>query len=202
MRVVALAVAALLLGMSFVGQASAQAPTRIRGTVQRVEGQSVLVTSRDGEEIALGLPKDGKVGTLLKASLAEIKEGDFIGVAAMTGTDGKLRAQEVLIFSEAMRGTGEGHYAWDLSAGSTMTNATVAGIVAAPDGTHLTLKHKDGETEIDVEPSTPIVRVGPPGDVGLLMPGVAIFAVAATGADGRRSALRLIAEKDGVKPPM
>lgn len=195
-------VVALLVALGTVQAGAQSPPTRIRGTVERVEGQSVLVKSRDGTEVTVGLPKDGKIGTLQRASLADIKADDFIGSAATPGVDGRLRAQEVVIFPEAMRGTGEGHYAWDLSAGSTMTNANVVGIAAAPDGSLLTLKHKDGETEIDVPQDAPIVRIGPPGDAGLLVPGAAIFIVATQGSDGALTALRMIIEKDGVKPPM
>jgi hypothetical protein len=201
MRRLAIAAAALVALGAF--QAAAQTPpTRIRGTVEKVEGASVVVKSRDDGDVTVALPKDGKIGTLLKASLADIKQGDFIGSAAITGSDGKLQAQEVVIFPDAMRGTGEGHYAWDLSTGSTMTNATVAGVAARPDGSLLKLKHKDGETEIDVPAGTPIVRIGPPGDVSLLVPGAAVFIVASTGSGGALTALRIVAEKDGVKPPM
>lgn len=201
MRARALPVAFLIALVA--APAGAQSPpTRIRGTVERVDGQTVLVKSRDGAEVAVALPKDGKVGTLQRASLADIKANDFIGSAAMPGTDGKLHAQEVVIFPEAMRGTGEGHYAWDLSAGSTMTNAAVAGIAAAPDGSTLKLTHKDGETEIDVSQDVPIVRIGPPGDAGLLVPGAAVFVIASQGGGGTWTALRMIVEKDGVKPPM
>lgn len=201
MRARALAVAFLIALVA--APAGAQSPpTRIRGTVERVDGQTVLVKSRDGAEVAVALPKDGKVGTLQRASLADIKANDFIGSAAMPGTDGKLHAQEVVIFPESMRGTGEGHYAWDLSAGSTMTNAAVAGIAAAPDGSTLKLTHKDGETEIDVSRDVPIVRIGPPGDAGLLVPGAAVFVIASQGGGGTWTALRMIVEKDGVKPPM
>jgi 1-acyl-sn-glycerol-3-phosphate acyltransferase len=203
MRAFALAVAVFVALALVAASAGAQTPpTRIRGTVERVDGQTVLVKSRDGAEVAVALPKDGKVGTLQRASLADIKAGDFIGSAAMPGADGRLHAQEVVIFPEAMRGTGEGHYAWDLKAGSTMTNAAVVGIAAAPDGSTLTLKHKDGQTEIDVPQDVPIVRIGPPGDAGLLVPGAAVFIVASQGGDGTWTALRMIVEKDGVKPPM
>src|SRR4029077_10928154 len=117
------------------------------------------------------------------ANLSDIKRGDFIGSAAMQGADGRLHAQEVLIFPYAARGTGEGHYPWDLTPGSTMTNATVAEVVSETQGRLLTLKYTGGEKEIDVPPNVPIVTLAP-GDPSLLKPGTAVFVPAMKKPDG------------------
>jgi len=176
-------------------------PTRIRGTVEKLDGQNLTVKSREGPELTIALAPNFTVSAVVKKSLTDIKAGDFVGAASMKGTDGKLRALEVLIFPEAMRGTGEGERPWDLTPGSLMTNATVSGITGAPQGQTLKVTYKGGESEIVVAPSTPIVTFAP-GDASLLKPGAAIITAASKKPDGSLTASRVTAEKDGVKPPM
>jgi hypothetical protein len=176
-------------------------PTRIRGTVEKLDGQALKVKSREGQELTIALAPNFTVSAVVKKSLGDIKAGDFVGAASTKGTDGKLHALEVLIFPEAMRGTGEGERAWDLTPDSLMTNATVAGIVSAAQGQALKVTYKGGESEIIVAPSTPVVTFGP-GDASLLKPGAAVFIGAIKKPDGSLTAARVNAEKDGVKPPM
>jgi hypothetical protein len=176
-------------------------PTRIRGTVEKLDGQTLTAKSRDGQQLTIALAPNFAVSGVVKKSLADIKAGDFVGVASTKGTDGKLHAVEVLIFPEALRGTGEGERPWDLMPDSLMTNATVSGITAAPQGQTLKVTYKGGESEIIVAPDAPIVTFAP-GDASLLKPGAAIFIVALKKPDGSLSAARVTAEKDGVKPPM
>jgi hypothetical protein len=176
-------------------------PTRIRGTVEKLDGQTLTAKSRDGQQLTIALAPNFAVSGVVKKSLADIKAGDFVGVASTKGTDGKLHALEVLIFPEALRGTGEGERPWDLMPDSLMTNATVSGITAAPQGQTLKVTYKGGESEIIVAPDAPIVTFAP-GDASLLKPGAAIFIVALKKPDGSLSAARVTAEKDGVKPPM
>jgi hypothetical protein len=176
-------------------------PMRIRGTVEKLDGQNLTVKSREGPELTIALAPDFTVSAVVKKSLTDIKAGDFVGAASMKGTDGKLHALEVLIFPEAMRGTGEGERPWDLTPGSLMTNATVSGITGAPQGQTLKVTYKGGESEIVVAPSTPIVTFAP-GDASLLKPGAAIITAASKQPDGSLTASRVTAEKDGVKPPM
>ena len=176
-------------------------PTRIRGTVEKLDGQNLTVKSREGPELTIALAPNFTVSAVVKKSLTDIKAGDFVGAASMKGTDGKLHALEVLIFPEAMRGTGEGERPWDLTPGSLMTNATVSGITGAPQGQTLKVTYKGGESEIVVAPSTPIVTFAP-GDASLLKPGAAIITAASKKPDGSLTASRVTAEKDGVKPPM
>src|SRR5690349_12367107 len=106
-------------------------PTRIRGTVEKLDGQTLTVKSREGAELTIALAPNFTVSAVVKKSLADIKTGDYVGAASLKGADGKLNALEVLIFPEAMRGTGEGERPWDLVPDSLMTNATVAGIATA-----------------------------------------------------------------------
>ena len=176
-------------------------PTRIRGTVEKLDGQNLTVKSREGPELTIALAPNFTVSAVVKKSLTDIKTGDFVGAASTKGTDGKLHALEVLIFPEAMRGTGEGGRPWDLTPDSLMTNATVSGVTGAPQGQTLKVTYKGGESEIVVAPNTPIVAFAP-GDASLLKPGAAIITAASKQPDGSLTASRVTAEKDGVKPPM
>lgn len=177
-------------------------PMRVRGVIESHAGEAIVVKSRDGQELTIALAPNLTVSAVVARSLADVKQGDFVGVAASNGADGKLHAQEVLILPEAARGSNEGHYPWDLAPGSTMTNGTVAEVSGAPQGRVLKLKYKGGENEIEVAPEAPVVTFAP-GDPSLLKPGTTIFIFAALKRpDGTILASRITAEKDGVKPPM
>ena len=180
-----LAMAALLA----LPPASAQdsPPVRVRGTIERAEGSNFVVKARDGSELKITLAENATIVALVKASVADIKPGSFVGITGMPQPDGSQRAVEVHIFPEAMRGTGEGHYAWDLRPQSTMTNGNVEESVAGTDGQSLRIKYKDGEKKIIVTPETDIV-VYMPGDKSELKPGTKIFIAAARKQpDGTRS---------------
>jgi hypothetical protein len=139
---------------------------------------------------------------MVKAPLAEIKEGSFIGVSAMPQPDGSQRALHIHIFPEAMRGTAEGHSPWDVQPSSTMTNATVEQMVTGVEGQVVAVKYRDGEKKIIVPPETPIVTYVP-GDRAELKPGAKIFIVAAQKqSDGSLSAARVSVGRDGLTPPM
>src|SRR6202165_3706637 len=119
----------------------------VRGTIERVEGQTLVVKSRDGAELKVVLDDNALIVGIVKASLSDIKPGLFLGVTGMPQADGSQKAIEVHIFPEAMRGTGEGHYPWDLRPQSTMTNANVSHVeqtVTSVDGRMLTMKYKAG----------------------------------------------------------
>jgi hypothetical protein len=197
----AVGLAALMLA-AFGSAASAQDTVRVRGTIDRVEGPLYVVKARDGTELKVALMDNGIVVALVKASLSDIKPGLFVGSTGMPLPDGSQKAIEVHIFPEAMRGTGEGHYPWDLQADSTMTNANVEESVASVDGQALTLKYKTGEKKIIVTPQTAIVTYNP-GDKADLKPGTKIFIGAAKKQpDGTLQAARINYGKDGITPPM
>jgi hypothetical protein len=180
----------------------AEDTVRVRGTIERVEGKTLVVKSRDGGEVKVVPADNAPVVGIVKASLSDIKPGSFVGVTGMPQADGSQKAVEVHIFPEAMRGTGEGHRQWDLQPQSTMTNANVEQTVAGVDGRTLTLKYKDGEKKIVVPPDVPVVSYVP-GDKSELKPGVKIFVAAATQApDGTLQAPRVNFGKDGLTPPM
>ena len=122
----AAALPAIVLGafaMMGIATALAQDTVRVRGTIERIDGSIYVVKARDGAEVKVALADNPQIAGVVKASLSDIKQGSFVGVTAMPQADGSQSALEVHIFPEAMRGTGEGHYPWDLRPQSTMTNA-------------------------------------------------------------------------------
>jgi hypothetical protein len=186
-----------------VTAALAQQPqrVRVRGTVEAVDGPVLSVKSRDGSELKVKLPDNAAVRDVVKYPLADVKPGNFIGVAGMPQPDGSQKALEVLVFPESMRGTGEGHYPWDLQPNSTMTNANVENEVEGVNGRELTLKYKDGDKKIIVPPETPVVTFEP-GDKSELKPGAKIFIIALKHEDGTLEAASVNVGRDGLTPPM
>lgn len=194
---------AVVAALMAVGStAGAQDTVRLRGAIERVDGPVYVIKARDGSEVKVALADNALVVKIVKASLADVKVGSFVGITAMPQVDGTQKAVEVHIFPEAMRGTGEGHYAWDLQPKSTMTNANVEQVVAGVDGQTLTMKHKDGETKIVVPPDVPVVTYEK-GDKSDLKAGTKIFIAAGKKqADGTVQAPRINYGKDGLTPPM
>lgn len=189
----------LALGASFAS--AQQPPARIRGSIEKLDGNMLHIKSREGEQVDVRLADNVNVAAVVKASLADIKPGTFVGVAAMNGPNGTLRALEVLIFPDAMKGSNEGHYGWDLLPESTMTNATVADTATKIEGQTLTLKYKDGEKTIVVPDGVPVVTFAP-GTRDDLKPGAGVFIGAAPKqADGVRQAARVNVGR-GINPPM
>jgi hypothetical protein len=182
--------------------ALAQAPPtqRLRGTVKSIDGATLVVAERSGETMSLSLADNFSVNEVVPIAASAITPGSFIGTAAVPGADGTLTALEVLVFPEAARGTGEGHSAWDLQPGSTMTNATVAQLDAAPEGRKLKLRYKDGEKTVVVPESVPIVTFKP-ADRSLLVPGAKVIVFAQL-RDGKPTAMRALAGRNGFAPPM
>ena len=192
---------AIALVLAVAAPAAAQDTVRVRGAIDRVEGDLYVVKTRAGAEVKVKLPDNVLVVALTKASLADIKQGSYVGVAGMPQPDGSQKALEVHIFPEAMRGTGDGHRGWDLQPSSTMTNGNVEQTAASSDGQMLTLKYKDGEKKILVGTDTPIV-VYTPGDKSELKAGAPIFISAATKQpDGTLTTPRVKVGR-GVAPPM
>jgi hypothetical protein len=184
-----------------LAQAQDSPPIRVRGTIERVDGAIYVVRARDGAELKIALADNAQIAGIIKASLSDIKQNSFVGVTAMPQPDGGLSAVEAHIFPEAMRGTGEGHYPWDLRPQSTMTNANVEQVVSAVDGRTLTLKYKDGEKKITVPANAPIVTYVP-GDKSDIKPGAKVFIVAVKQADGTLQGRAWRIGRDGVTPPM
>jgi hypothetical protein len=183
--------------------AFAQAPSptqRLRGTVEAFDGTTLTVKERSGESFRLALDDKFAVNEVLPIALTAIQPGSYVGAAALPQPDGTQRALEVLVFPEAARGTGEGHYPWDLEPGSTMTNATVADLASTSDGRTLKLRYKDGEKTLVVGPGVPVVTLQP-GGRDLLVPGAKVVVTAQLRGD-RPVALRALAGRNGFQPPM
>jgi len=191
--------------VAFIAAATAMAqspPTRLRGSIAANDGKTITIATREGTQVPVKLADNWGVMLVSPVSMADIKENSFVGVASLKGPDGTPNAIEVLVFPEAARGTGEGHYPWDLQPESMMTNATVATVAKAPHGGDtLTLKYKDGTQTINVKPGTPIVTFAP-GDKADAKVGAKVFVNATKGADGSFTAGRLLVGKDGLTPPM
>jgi hypothetical protein len=193
---------ALLVGSTAVAAIAQTAPpTRVRGTIAALDGNNLTVNSRDGQKLAIVLKDPVTVATVKKVELSAIEPNSFIGTATRTGADGKLTAIEVLVFPEAMRGTGEGFYPWDLEPGSMMTNGTVKGAVTAASGRELTIGFKDSSNTVYVPPTAPIVTFAPATRDDLKL-GAPVFLIAMKNADGTLAAARVTVGKDGVAPPM
>jgi len=175
---------------------------RIRGDVVALDGLNLQVKSRTGEALSIKLAESYTVTSVVKIDLSAIKIGSFVGAASMPQPDGTQTALEVLLLPEAMRGSGEGHYPWDLKPGSMMTNATVAdGLVETAEGRRMTLKYKDGEKTIVVPADAPIVTFEP-GDRSMVVPGAHILVTVTRQPEGTLTAGRLAIGKNGLVPPM
>ncbi len=179
----------------------APSPSRIRGTIEKVEGDMLEVKSRSGDEVKLHMAGDTSIAGITKTSLSDIKVGSFIGTTTVPGPDGSQQAVEVHVFPENMRGTGEGSRAWDLRPNSTMTNATVSESVVGNDGHTLLVKYKGGEKKVVVPDQTPVVTYVP-GDKSDLKVGAKLIAFVKQLPDGSFEASRISVGRDGLTPPM
>jgi hypothetical protein len=199
-----IALAAVAVGL-FVVPALAQTPpanppVRIRGTVEKLDGDNLTVKARDGSDVKVALTPTTRMQNLVKKTLADVKPGDFLASTGMKGTDGKIHAIEVRIFPEAQPDGGR-QFAWDLGSDSVMTNATVGTVTEAPQGKVVHVKFKDGESEYSIGPEVPILAPVP-ADKAVLKPGAAVFLAGPKGPDGTVTATFMYVEKDGIKPPM
>ena len=198
----ALGAAGLALMMAMPAWAQQQTPpTRIRGEVTKVDGSVLTIKSREGADLTVKLADNPRVMGMEKASLADIKPNSYIGVTAMPQPDGSQRAIAIHIFTEAQRGTGEGHRPWDLQPGSTMTNAAVTTTVAGVDGQTIMVKYKDGEKKVIVPPNAAIVAYAP-GNVSEVKPGAKIIIMGATKQPDGTFVTPAINVGRGVAPPM
>jgi Domain of unknown function (DUF5666) len=174
-----------------------------RATIETIsaDGASLGVKTRAGEERTVHVGSKTRFVLVVPATLADVKPNSFVGIAAMPGEGSELKAMEVHIFPEAMRGTGEGYRPFDLGPGSSMTNGNIQARVDAASGPKLTVAYKGGEQTIVVDPKTPIVALEPgaPTDI---KPGAAIIARGAKQEDGSIDAAFILVGKDGLVPPM
>ena len=185
-----------------LAQAPAPTPTRIRGTLEAIAGNMLTIKARNGETMKVRVPDNVVVTGISKASIADITSGKFIGTTTVGERNGAMVAEEVHIFPEAMRGTGEGHRDWDLRPQSKMTNANVANIKEMGDGKVLTVQYKGGEKQVLVTPRTSVVSFEPASRADL-RPGASVFIVGAQRQpDGSYATPRINVGLNGQIPPM
>jgi Cu/Ag efflux protein CusF len=191
------------LAATFAATAAlAQAPqiVHLRGTIEKLDGNTLTAKSDKGDELKINLADKTMVVDVEKASMTDIKQGEFIGSGAMPQPDGSQKAIEVHIFPDTMRGTGEGFRPWDGAPNSTMTNGTVGAAVTSVNGPVVTVKYKDGEKNIVVGPDVPVVRYEI-GSLSDLKPGVAFSVLAAAKQpDGSFNVGRINIGRNGLIP--
>ena len=177
-------------------------PTRIRGTIEGVDGNMLAIKTREGADVKVRMTDNVAVFTVVKTELSQVKAGSYIGVSAMPQVDGIQKAFAVHIFPENQRGAAEGFRPWDARANSTMTNATVAETVKGTDGQNILVKYKDGEKKVVVPPDTPIVTFVA-SDKSEIKPGAKLIIFGAVKKDdGSLEANRINVGRDGVTPSM
>jgi hypothetical protein len=202
-RLVLAAFGALLIPMA-LGYAPVYAegtPVRVRGSVVSLDGSKLVVRAKDGKDVSVGLADNFAALAVVKSSMADIKQGTFIGTATVTQPDSTLRSVEVVVFADDLRGTAEGHYPWDLGPSSMMTNATVANVVKGVDGQTVTVTYKGGEKKIDIPASVPVVAVVKASKEDI-KPGALVVVPAMRQSDDSLTSGAVLFGKDGAIPPM
>ena len=182
---------------------AADPPSHIRGTIVSATADNLTVRTEQGN-VSLALDAATKIAGVVPSSLSQNKEGTFVGIANVPGP-GTSSALEVVVFPEAMKGSGLGDYPWDLSAPvngaartSAMTNGTVKKTANA-DGLSLTVDYGKGEKTIQVPANVPVVGFVP-ADGSKLVKGAHVFI--ATKKDAPTSAAFVAVGIDGTVPPM
>ena len=226
-RILGLAIAASALASS-AALAATGTPEHVRGTIESATANSVTVDTYANKPVTIALTGNTKYLKVEKSNLNKIEKGSFIGTATKD-VGGMQVALEVVVFPPSMRGTGEGHYAWDkipdttLSGGaqtsssmtngsvsavstsvpkvnSTMTNGDVAASQSQGGVTHLVVTYKGGQQDVLVPPTAPIVTFRP-GTKALVAKGSDVF-IKATETGSGLVANTVAVGVDGVKPPM
>jgi hypothetical protein len=193
---------AAFLGIAALSPVQAAESVRVRGTVVGLDGSTLTVKTREGPNAMLMLKPGWKMAGVAKASVEDIKPGDFVGIASLPTASGGDGAIEVLVFPPALKGTGEGNYPWDLKPKSSMTNATVTNAVKGVDGRTLDLSYSGGkEKKIAIPDGVPIVTFGAATEADL-KPGVTVFVPAQRGDDGALAAGFVVVGNNGIAPPM
>jgi hypothetical protein len=194
---------AIAVGLSLAGSAFAQSggsPARLRGKIDAVSDDAIQLTLRNGTKASAKLSSNVRIVWLTVAQPNEIKQGSYVGTAAVPQADGTLKALEVQVFPESMRGVGEGSRDWDLGPGSSMTNGTVGSLVAAK-GRTITITYKGGEKRVVVPDDVPIVTYEPANREALTV-GASVLINGSRASDGTVTATSVAVGKNGLVPPM
>jgi hypothetical protein len=181
-----------------------QQALRVRATIERVEGDTLLVKTREGAREKLVLKDNVNVRGVVKAALTDIRSGTAVGIASTPQADGTLRAVEIHIFP-AGQNINSFHADWDVMPNTFMTNGPVQTTVTSAEGQLLTVQYKAGETvsekKITVTPQTTIVALEA-GTKNDLKAGQKIFVANARKLpDGSFEVPSIIHEKEA-SPPM
>ncbi len=208
------------------GAALAQtAPARpnnpaVAGVIQSFDGKTLALKEADGTVVSGTLASNVTITLNAKRTLADIKPGDFVASGGTRGPDGKIRANEIRIFS-GVRGEGQFPMAkpdqvmTNATVAAMMTNATVKSVdgkggapvikltfhgAGEPGAANCTGRASDaaagagkgcvGETEFEVPADTPVVAQLP-GDVSMLKVGAKVSVNAVQAADGTASLVRV-----------
>jgi len=229
MKRLSIAFAAALLSSTMAIAAPATAPARIRGTISSVDAGKIVIHTAAGQDLPIVLNADTKYLGVIESSLDKVEQGSYIGTATKSVGPTQV-ALEVTVFPPAMKGIGEGHYAWDTlpdttlsghsNTSSAMTNGNVVS-VSAPSGAtvnsamtngnvsaasaqngvkKLTVSYNGGSQTVVVPPTAPIVTFRP-GSTADLTKGAAVFIQGATNG-GETTAGLVAVGIGGVKPPM
>jgi hypothetical protein len=196
-----LAVPAALVALPATAQAQHAEQIHVRGSVVSFKGNVVKVRTREGKTVDVTLADGARIAGVARAATADIKPGDFVGIASLPKADGGDGALEVLIFPPAMKGLGEGSYGWDLKPNSSMTNATVANAVKGVDGHTVTVNYHGKEKKIAIADGTPVVTLAPATTKDLVA-GAIVFIPALKNATGGLVAPQVVVSTNGVVPPM
>lgn len=193
-------IAGLLAAICFVDNATAATRIRVQGIVESLDGSVLKVKTKDGRQVSVALAADWAARGRYKVTAADIKPGDFVGIASQPTDSGVNGALEVVVFPASMKGTGEGDRPWFAKPNSSMTNATVTNAVRSVDGPTLTLTYKGGERKISIPQGTPIVTLGPAtrDDVKA---GASVLVSGDSNSDGSVSSKQIDVEESGPLPP-
>lgn len=194
-------VAGALSPTPLLAAGAAQDRVNVRGKIVGFSANTLQVKSREGKTVTVALADGYKVAGVARATMADIKPGSFVGIASLPKADGGDGALEVLVFPPAMKGAGEGSYAWDLKPKSNMTNATVANAVQGVDGHTVTVTYHGKEKKIAIPEGTPIVTLGPATGADL-KPDAVVFIPAQKDAKGKLVAQQIVVGNNGIVPPM
>jgi hypothetical protein len=192
---------AVVVSASAVWAQQGPPPVRVRGEITKVEGTTLAVKARDGQNLTVKLAEPPRIAAMVKASMTDIKVGTFVGVSAMPQPDGSQKAYAIHIFMDSQKGVVPDRFGpWDSRPGSTMTNANVATSVAGKDGQDLLVKYKDGAKKVIVPPGIPIARYVPGGAADLKVGAKVFVAAAKKQADGTLLAPNIAVGRD-IDPP-
>jgi hypothetical protein len=196
-----IAASAAILATLIATSSFAQQPqqSRLRGTIESVDGETVRIKSRDGADISAHMAGNVPVSGVVKITIADIKAGDYVGATTTPGPNDSNLAVEV--HTIANRGAGEGSRPWDLKPNSSMTNGSVDQTIVSNDGHTLVLKYRGGEKKVTVTPDT-VVVTSVPAERTELKAGAKVFAAATKNADGSYELVRISVGRDGLTPPM